>query len=301
MAGTMLDAGAVSHVGSETGTEQNAGRTIPAPHFRCKPKLTLEVLQADNTSRLLTVDSEQCFIGSDEDCELRLVHPEMPPVAAVIRVVDNGFWIESCRKSRDLLVNHETITQSWIKDGDEIEIAPFVLKAHLGLRGTPAARAAEVSGVDAVRKHEPIVWEESELAGLSASELLDRIEADINLIERDEQSRRMGEDTLLRAIRARQAAMLMDQDPAFQSSDDDHPAPRISIRLRMEDDSASEAEEPRNLISDLGQLIGDLNTAIQKLSDTAALAEAGVDIESLLGKLQSLESPKPTEPPRAIA
>ncbi|MCA9095104.1 MAG: hypothetical protein KDA68_16575 [Planctomycetaceae bacterium] len=299
MTGTMLNAGAKCHIGSATEKQANSASPVPAPHFRCKPKLTLEVLQADGSSRSLPVDSRQFFIGSDEDCELRLVHPDMPPVAAVIRVLDDGVWIEACRKSPDLRINREMLHQSWIKDGDEIEIAPFILKAHLGLKGTPSVKDAEAKH-DNKSKSDPIVWEETELEKLSASEILDRIESDLDLIERDDLCRRTGEDTLLRAIRARQAAMSLDCETQ-QNIEEEPFVPRISIRLRSEEDSQPEAEEPRDLIQNLGRLIGELNSALQKLNDVATLTDSGVDIESLLSKLQSLEKPTPTDPPRAIA
>ena len=158
MTGTMLDAGAKSHLGNGIRTGTNSESSIPSPHFRCKPRLTLEVLLADGSSRSFPVDSRQCFIGSDEDCELQLVHPEMPAVVAVLRLLEDGVWIESCRKSLDLRINRVSLHQSWIKDGDEIEIAPFTLKAHLGLKGTTSAVVPEDDRASPATKLGPVVW-----------------------------------------------------------------------------------------------------------------------------------------------
>lgn len=301
MTRTMRETEARSLVNPAQGTDQTSECSISAPHFRCKPRLTLEIIQTDGQTRMLNVDFQQCFIGSDEDCELRLVHPKMPPVVAVIRVLNDGVWIESCRNSGDLLVNHVVIRQSWIKDGDEIGIFPFVLKAHLRLNGTPAAleRATEVQETSVIK--ESVFWEEPDLSRLSPSELIDHIESDLNLIEQDELRRREGADTLLRAIRARQAAIALDGEPSVIDKECEELSPaRISIRLQTEE-STFGPENPRDLIDHLASLIEDLSSVLQKLHVRDGLTESGIDIDSLLLKLRTIDVHTPTPHPRAIA
>lgn len=314
MTGMMLDAGAAARLEKESRTAVRGGSSVPSPHFRCRPKFTLEILKGDCSLRRRAFETQQIFIGSDEDCELRLDHAGIAPVVAVIRILEEGVWIEPCRLLHELKVNRTPTRGSWLQDGDEIEIAPFLLKAHLGLQGNPSALELPATDKQTPNISEPVRWiiedrqqsldlEQPDPAELSAAELLDQIESDLQLIERDERQKREGEDSLLRAIRARQAALAVGRDP---SPETEPASGRISIRFHAESDSESaeahstSVQAPGNS-TNLGRLIAELHATLEKLGDLPALAPSTLELETLLHKLEDFDHLPPPNKPRAIA
>lgn len=304
MTRTMLASETGNPVQTANATESGTRQGIPAPHFRCRPKLTLEIVQGESSLRERPVDSQQFFLGSDEDCELQLIHPSIPPVAAVIRVMEDGIWLEACQNLTEMRINARETRQAWLTDGDEIELGPFLLKAHLGLQGTSQALLNPESELSEP-KLKAVRWSDEErpasvAAEMTASQLLDHIETDLILVEEDTRRRHEGEDTLLRAIRSRHTAMRIGAESTVIPEEGPTPG-KVFLRLRGSEEYATSNDDPRELINHLEHLIGELNSTINRIGDSRPQRDSDLAIEGLLQKLQSISPMSAVTTPRAIA
>lgn len=153
--------------------------------------------------------ASRCLIGSGSNCHLQL-GGEVPMLHSLL-VLQEGQWtLEVVAPEPTLFVNGEACRHRALSVGDRIQLAEFEFALCRGEKGVPKP--------DRRRPHHQAFMVQSlreETAGLTASELLERLESELSAIELYEQGRQQGAMALLDAAR-RQSGSQKGSDSAPQ-------------------------------------------------------------------------------------
>jgi len=99
-------------------------------------------LDGRHVARKIVAMSDHVTVGRNPCTDVRLRHPEVSRIHAVIHRRLHGFEIHD-RSSNGLRVNGRLVETSAVRDGDIVAIGPFVLVVELyGSREAAAAAAA---------------------------------------------------------------------------------------------------------------------------------------------------------------
>lgn len=144
---------------------------------------------------------DRFLIGSGSNCDLQLGGTGIPILHSLIIREPLGLRIEAMTTAPPLYVSGWPVRETLLKEGDTLSIGPFTLIVHL-----PVAAAAE-----AETGYEPLdvaalvaqqAQDEAEaaaLAGLSASELVDRIASELMRIDSQDEASRASLAALVQA------------------------------------------------------------------------------------------------------
>jgi len=129
----------------------------------------LEICRGETQFSRRPIPGRRCLIGGDSGCDLQLGSDLVPSRHSQIRVDGQTIWVEALADDPPLLINGRPERTAVLADGDRIEIGPFEIILHA---------PADTSG-GAV---------DPGLSELTASELIDLLERDQQLVEQHEQS-----------------------------------------------------------------------------------------------------------------
>ena len=155
------------------------------------PRLFLEICRGRTEFPQRPVVGPRFFIGSGSRCDLRLGGSEFPALHSLIHVRDHGIWFETLAETPVARLNGVAVTGEWLNDGDALEIGDFQFVAHIA----PILPPLESSALQEFPE---------DPASLSAEELVDRLAAEIHLVNADREQRQAGAESLLEAVRRQQ-------------------------------------------------------------------------------------------------
>jgi Inner membrane component of T3SS, cytoplasmic domain len=158
--------------------------------------------------------TERYLIGAAPSCDLCLTGADVPPLHSVI-VKEGRTYRWEAMMSRPAVRHNGRVCESFmLADGDrvsvgEVEFAVFIGKfteiaSELGVDPAAATVNAPV--------HEPPGL--NDLDNTPATELVDRLERDLDWIEQFDRRRQLGADALLHAVRRRIAQPVADANAA---------------------------------------------------------------------------------------
>ncbi len=145
------------------------------------PRFRLHVRRGRTEHPARPIDRETFLIGSDECCHLRLGDPAVPGLHSALRIVGEFVEAVPLAPAPPLQVNGVEADEALLEHGDVLSVAGF----EFSLEDTRVGSS------------------ESPVAEVSAAELVDLLEADLELVERDLEARRAGATELFEAVRER--------------------------------------------------------------------------------------------------
>ncbi|MFK7778605.1 MAG: hypothetical protein QM501_10925 [Gimesia sp.] len=185
---------------------------------------SLEITKGKTEFPVRPIQDSRLTIGAGSCCGLQLGGHDMPILHTVIQIDDQEVKIKAISPQPQLLLNEAPIQESTLSNGDLISIGPIEFLFHLtcpqtttsisnvGLSGSPLETSVHITP----DKRDHSMTNETTLKDLSASELIDMIEQDFQMIEQFESRREQGAAALLSQIHQRKEA----QDEARESLSD---------------------------------------------------------------------------------
>lgn len=161
------------------------------------PRMILEICRGRTRFPQRPISGPRFFIGSGAGCDLRLGGSEFPAIHSLIQTRENGVWFETLAAAPTARINGELTNGEWLRDGDRIEIGPFQFLAHSVPLLPPVAIVDAAAGM---LPEQPL----EQVSLLSAVELADRLDVEMNQVERFQKGRQAGAHALLQALRRRQ-------------------------------------------------------------------------------------------------
>ncbi len=161
------------------------------------PRMILEICRGRTRFPQRPISGPRFFIGSGAGCDLRLGGSEFPAIHSLIQTRENGVWFETLAAAPTARINGELTNGEWLRDGDRIEIGPFQFLAHSVPLLPPVAIVDAAAGM---LPEQPL----EQVSQLSAVELADRLDVEMNQVERFQKGRQAGAHALLQALRRRQ-------------------------------------------------------------------------------------------------
>ena len=161
------------------------------------PRMILEICRGRTRFPQRPISGPRFFIGSGAGCDLRLGGSEFPAIHSLIQTRENGVWFETLAAAPTARINGELTNGEWLRDGDRIEIGPFQFLAHSVPLLPPVAIVDAAAGT--LPEHAL-----AQVSELSAVELTDRLDVEMNQVERFQKGRQAGAHALLQALRRRQ-------------------------------------------------------------------------------------------------
>lgn len=158
------------------------------------------------------INRERFLIGSGEWCDLRL-GGSMPVLHSVLRVDGPSIWIEAVVDSPSLHVNGRAIGSCELQDGDEISVGTFSMQLcdERDARHEALMKPIDIEELLGLDQHQ------TELADLSATDLVDLLERDEELVEEFEKRRDLGSAALLERLQHELDAEAAQPEPEAES------------------------------------------------------------------------------------
>ena len=265
------------------------------------PHLILEICRGRTEFPRRPVLADQFMIGAGRNCDLHLGGDEMPTLHSILSVNGDGVQLEAVASRPPLIVNGEVRREAALIDGDHIQIGGIEFVVHkTPCLGTVAATA------DHTLSSEVMVYETDsefradhtaidaadgtpDLSELSASELVELIEQDEELVADFENGRESGAEALLEAVLQRAEVILTEQEQHDAAGDVDE----VEFVLNQLHEMAAELEQRSERLS---RREADYATAAETLLD--AQRSLAVQLETLLGQINTRDE---AAPPRAVA
>ncbi len=183
----------------------SSGHDYPPTHLPT-PQFYLEVSRGRTVFRRRPITNKSFLIGSGEHCDLQLGGHEIPLLFGIIQADDEQLRIRTVESEPELKINGKPQTSAILNDGDLIEIGTFQFVARKQEVPDPALQSAYSKSKTA--RHERDHDDDAEdLSELSAAELLDRLEQDVEMVEDYEQGERQGWAALMDRVERRKEAL----------------------------------------------------------------------------------------------
>lgn len=220
------------------------------------PQYSLEITKGKTKFPVRPLQGARLTIGAGSCCGLQFSGAEMPILHTVVHHESGEFTIEAIAPQPTLLLNGIPVQTSVVSDGDVITIGAIEFVFRLSspqtatststarLSGSPLETSAPITP-DKKRDHS--MTNETTLKNLSASELIDQIEQDFQLIEQYESRREQGAAALLSHIRHQKEEL------------DEHPA----------DKEVLSEQEQKGLLADLEAMMEELTKFSEELQQRA--------------------------------
>lgn len=175
-------------------------KTTPAAHSTSE--FYLEVARGKTAHPIRPITNDRFLIGAGDWCDLCLGGDRVPVLHSVIHLDGEHAWIDAVSPDADLKVNGAATSFAELEPGDLIEASGIALK--FGQRHGVLKHSSK-------SLYEPIPTEafneeDVDLSEMSASELVDLIECDMELVEEFERRKRRGTEALLDAVKRHRPA-----------------------------------------------------------------------------------------------
>ncbi len=207
----------------------------------------LEICRGRSEHSFRPISGNRFVIGSAPECDLRLGGDTVPVVHSQIHIDGGKAWVEAVAADPPLLINGEDRETARLADGDTIGIGGFgfTWKAPCSLES------------DLV-----------EATSLTAAELIDRLEADLELVSRHATAVRRGATTLLEASLGRiYGDSVVAEQATVVPGDDQTLAVRLEELVRRMDARESEYTEViASLLEGQDRLSAQLELVVNRLA-----------------------------------
>jgi len=265
------------------------------------PHLILEICRGRTKFPRRPVLADQFMIGAGRNCDLHMGGDGMPTLHSILSVSGNEIRIEAVASRPPLIVNDEVRQTASLGDGDHIQIGGIEFVVHktpcLAADAQPADQAGSSdvmvrefgSGCDADLATSDASGETPDLSELSASELVELIEQDEELIAEFDDLPESGVEGLLDAVLLRAEAMIAQQESSDVAGDVDE----VEFVLNQLHEMAAELEQRSERLS---RREADYATAAETLLD--AQRNLADQLETLLGQVSARDD---AAQPRAVA
>lgn len=202
------------------------------------------------------------LLGSGDACHMRLGGDDIPPIHSMI-IAENGTTVEIERLSTGpaLCVNGEEVESVTLQDGDEVAIGRIVFTARFAAEAVQAV-SEQVDLLADVELTPTEIQELDELKSLkqlSVVEIIDHLEANMNLVEQHE----VGIQTGLESLRFEAVVSGADDD---ELQPIEHPF-RVAVETEPAVDSDSESVTEQLTPEDLERLIEHLSLVTAQLDE----------------------------------
>ena len=155
--------------------------------------VSLLIRRGQTASRVRPVNSEKFLIGSGTACDLQLGGDQLPALHSILHVDAADVWIEAI-SAQSLVVNHHAVESCLLRNGDRVEVGPFEFQMRIE---SPRSQIQSVSAAGSSRVRRPhfdldAMSSTETIQRLSATQLVDAIDRELELIERFESRRQLG-------------------------------------------------------------------------------------------------------------
>lgn len=166
--------------------------------------LCLEICrgQTDHPLRPIQNRHNRFLIGGDDDCDLQLGGTDIPALHSLLQFDGNDLWIEAIAPEPQLLVNRQAVNSCLLRNGDHIEIGAFELavrldrqQQQLDICHRPTGKLLSLPCLDLNTEFDP-----DAVAELSAEELVDALDQEMQMIEHFDRRQMLGAGALLNAV-----------------------------------------------------------------------------------------------------
>lgn len=169
---------------------------------------SLEITKGKTEFPIRPIQDSRLTIGAGSCCGLQLAGHEMPILHSLIEIEDEKVTLKAISPQPNLLLNGKPIQGSTLSEGDLIKIGPIEFVFHqscpqtitsisnAGLSGSPLETSVHITP----DKRDHSMTNETTLKDLSASELIDLLEQDFQLIEQFESRKEQGAAALMSRI-----------------------------------------------------------------------------------------------------
>ncbi len=266
---------------------------------------SLEIVKGKTRFPVRPFQGDRLTIGAGSCCRLQLAGENMPILHTVIQREQGEIKIEAIAPQPSLILNGNPIRTSGLSDGDIITIGPieFVIRLNNSQPATSisadrlSGSSLETNAHITPDKRDHSMTNETTLKDLSATELVDLIEQDFQLIEQFESRREQGAGALLSRIHQKREEQL--EDPEILSEQE---------QLVLLADLETMMEELTKFSEELQQRANQL-TSREKQYEVAAASlletqeKLAVQLDQTLNHVESIEKDrkKMEETHRAIA
>lgn len=168
----------------------------PLSHSDADENLWLEVRRGQTRAPRRAVRTRRFLIGAGSNCQLQLGGDDVPILHSILLVDEDGAQIDAVVPSPELFVNGVPHRAAQLRDGDVLSIGKFEFAVHIQ-QPVDADAGQECGGMLST----PNANLETDLADLSATEIVNRLEQDLREIGRLQSSRETGAEALLQAAR----------------------------------------------------------------------------------------------------
>ncbi|MEZ6055879.1 MAG: FHA domain-containing protein [Planctomycetaceae bacterium] len=240
-----------------------------------QPVVWLEVARGRTRYPRRPVTQSRFLIGAGSNCALQLGGEGVPFLHSMMLTEPGRISIESFVPSPPLTINGETVRSAELHDGDLLAIGEFEFNIHIDASAIGREVSAPLTGEDS---GEELLFDDEDLSELSAAELVNRLELEMDDIDEFEESCRSGVAALL------DAAWLAGE-PSRSGATEGAPA--------VEESADGELEE--SLLEEMLELSHELETRLAQLREVeevqagrgASLLEAQDQLVDQLARLKA--------------
>lgn len=168
--------------------------------------LCLEICrgQTEHPLRPMTRLNDKFLIGGDDDCDLQLGGDDIPALHSFLQFENGGFWIEAVASDPQLFVNQEPVSSCQLRDSDLIAIGQFELIVRIGREHNSTGTIRDSQVTSATSLVPPLAFsgnfDRAKVGDLSAEELVDALDHEMELIERFDRRLKLGAGALIDAV-----------------------------------------------------------------------------------------------------
>ena len=190
------------------------------------------------------INSDRFLIGAGSNCHLQL-GGEMPILHSIIITADDGLWIDAAAPDPPLFINRRHVREGELHPGDLIEIGSFLFRVE--------AQAVPVSE-SLIDEGEPV-----DLNSLSAEELVDLLQLEMDSLDAVDEAKANGAAALMQAVANVSAQQTADETDSAPENPAELLLRRAEQLKKFEADLNSRAEQLREAQDRLTALLLELS------------------------------------------
>lgn len=272
-------------------SSQAAARAVAPASVPSPATLSLEITQGRTRFRERPIRTPRFLIGAGATCHLRLGEAGIPPLHSLIVIRGTEMTIEAIARQPQLIVNQQPVETALLQHGDQICIGAVNLRVNI-LLNTPAATPVG-SGSQG-----PL----GSVAELSAAELVDLLEQELDDLDELPRRRETGAQALLQAVASRQSPA----SPVPAETGHGIPRPHFltnpvasAPENAAEEELLSELEQVTDALHDLSEELRERSLRASEREATYATAtthlydahqKLAAQLETLLSRMEDLKS-----------
>lgn len=157
-------------------------------HSNNLPLVTFNIVKGQTRYRTRHIFKNRYLIGSDENCDLQLGDSNIPKLHSILLYDGQAVKFEAIAESPMTFINNQKRSEAILTEGDFVKIGKFEMQIDKITRNSKTT-AEQEDNFDS-------------LADLSAIQLVNQIETELNSVERVEKQKQLGVSALMQAIQS---------------------------------------------------------------------------------------------------